>query len=347
MLQERDQEILRRAFECWPERLTPYGHPEEEPAFTERMETRGEEIRAQFGVVPLDVAVLRSFLVDVGYWKMPRNRQDHAANVEKNTDANVLEVFSGLEEAVDDRERISLCTQLVGFGRGTSQTRMASTILRFLWPQEYGVIDWRNWAVLSNCGHVFLSQPLLPPLAATTAALKGALYSVDTYLAYLGVVRGLMLVLDLPRAADVDLAIYSYSAEIWPFPRYDAIPALRESLPARLADRQRAIKSKSLPLKEIYETYWDEWQRLNDLPLEKQRSEKLDFLWMCVDMTPPGIMVWDDVTQMRLPYEVKHARDLGDVSAKVNSMSAKRAVDELNAFMWSMRLKGYNLGVLP
>jgi len=38
VLNEIGRTVLKRAFGAWPVRLSPYGHPETEPAFTESLE---------------------------------------------------------------------------------------------------------------------------------------------------------------------------------------------------------------------------------------------------------------------------------------------------------------------
>jgi hypothetical protein len=73
----------------------------------------------------------------------------------------------------------------------------------------------------------------------------------------------------------------------------------------------------------------------------------MDFLWMCLGITPETVTVWDEATLMNLPYSVKHRRDLEELARKIEKLSPKRAVDELDHFMWSMRLKGDGFGVLP
>ena len=118
------------------------------------------------------VPEIRMFLVEVGHWKMPRARTSHEANVNRNNDSEIEEAFIHLAAGSGDRERIEACIELHGFGKGTGQTRMASAILRFLWPEDYGVIDWRNWAVLSDCDYQFLSRQTLNLLAPDRFILR-------------------------------------------------------------------------------------------------------------------------------------------------------------------------------
>jgi hypothetical protein len=221
MLDERDQTKLVESFKLWPERLKWYGHPEIEQEFTTRIEQLGRAIRSRIEQGDFDPASLRDFLVQVGYWKMPHELASHQSNVNRNSESQIVDTFKSLASTFHDRDRIQTCTRLHGFGDVTGQTRMASAILRFLWPEQYGVIDWRNWAVLSNCEFEFLSVPLVPAIASSRADLRKALYDVQKFLTYLNVLRGLQTALNFSRVADVDLALYSYSAEIWAFSRQE------------------------------------------------------------------------------------------------------------------------------
>jgi len=313
MLNNRDRENLLESFKLWPERLAPYGHPEREPDFTIGMEHLGDSVRDSMERGHFEPARLRHFLMQVGYWKMPRQRASHQSNVNRNTDSDILRTFDMLAKTSEDAERIEICTGLYGFGKGTKQTRMASTILRFLWPGGYGVIDWRNWAVLSNCEHTFLAEPLLPTIGGARTDLQHAIYDVPMYLEYLNVLRGILLDLGVERVADVDLALCSYSAEIWPF------PSLEESLWWELKSEVEESRRKQLSLHKIYETYWKEWEYLENLPLHVQKELKIAFLWQ---------------------YHIKHRRDLQNLERKISGLSLKQAVNELEAFMWNMRLKG-------
>ena len=116
---------------------------------------------------------------------------------------------------------------------------MASTILRFVYPDEYCCVDWRNWLVLSYQRHprtgktnqLFDSPPLnqlLNPFSSNT------IRSQD-YVRYLSVIRDLAR--NAPRAeseksldilsvlfrhygertpAEIDMAIFSYSWDFHP-----------------------------------------------------------------------------------------------------------------------------------
>ena len=343
LLTKKDREILREAFNQWPQRLTAYGHLEKEPHFTQRIETLGQETLRRLESNDFDAKQLRDFLIQVGRWKMPRSLESHQRNVKMNSDKDIIQVFQSLVQMQLDDERIATCTKLAGFGRSEGQTRMASAILRFLWPAKYGVIDWRNWAVLSNCGHAFLDRPLLKQLSPSPNALRNVFYGVSEFVDYIGLVRTLCSELGLLRAADVDLALYSHSAGIWPFPRVDVPPDLAKRL--NLVQESANHDLPRLKLHDIYETYWPLWEQFDQIPPVRQRDDKLNFLWSCLEITP-DVTVWDPPTQMKLPYKKKHQRDLEQIERKVAHLPPEKACEELDHFMWQMRLKGEGLGVI-
>jgi hypothetical protein len=119
---------------------------------------------------------------------------------------------------------------------------------------------------------------------------------------------------------------------------------LRQALSEQLHAKE-AVASQ-LGLHEIYETFWPEWERLSDRPLQRQIALKLAFLELCLEFTPTNLVIWDQATLMKLPYHVKHRRDLEEVERKIAQVPAAQALRELDAFMFAMRLKGKGLGVL-
>lgn len=96
----------------------------------------------------------------------------------------ILNAFENIITAPSDENRISACTTLKGFGQGEGRTRMASAILRFLWPEDYGVVDWRNWMVLSNFRHKFLENPPLSKLGGSFKEYRECVIDKKRYVEY-------------------------------------------------------------------------------------------------------------------------------------------------------------------
>jgi len=72
---------------------------------------------------------------------------------------------------------------------------IASAILRFVWPNSYGTVDWRNWYVLSNTvnrvgkKNDILRNPLLSSLRSVQRYSSSI--TVNRYPEYLRVIRSL------------------------------------------------------------------------------------------------------------------------------------------------------------
>jgi hypothetical protein len=85
---------------------------------------------------------------------MPHKRASHEADVARNSDASLQAASRALVQDPDDRKRITIRIGLSGFGKEAGQARMESAILRSLWPEVHGIVDWRNWAILmEHFGH--------------------------------------------------------------------------------------------------------------------------------------------------------------------------------------------------
>jgi hypothetical protein len=113
---------------------------------------------------------------------------------------------------------------------------VASAVLRFIWPDRYGCVDWRNWYVLSvtrsALGDVneLFADPLLKPLSSPYSSPE---ITPSLYAEYLKVIRKLAadhpertdraarlpfirpLVMRFPERtpAEIDLALYAYSQD--------------------------------------------------------------------------------------------------------------------------------------
>lgn len=120
---------------------------------------------------------------------------------------------------------------------------------------------------------------------------------------------------------------------------------LKQALESRLA-ATRGVGHQEPALHEIFETFWAEWELLGSQPLEKQQQLKLEFLKLCLKFIPEHVVVWDDATGGNVPYRKKHLRNIGSVEQRISSLPAGQAVEELDKFIWDLRLRGDGFGVL-
>ena len=105
----------------------------------------------QFGDCP--DAAARQFahqlLIDIEAWKGMCMRE-RMVNAIQNTPASVWAAFYGAVIGETDLAKIRAIMGLKGFGAsedeetGMRRAKVASSVLRFLYPQEWGVVDWPN-----------------------------------------------------------------------------------------------------------------------------------------------------------------------------------------------------------
>lgn len=169
------------------------------------------------------------FLEEIEKWKAGCLKQ-RMGNASKNTQAEIWGAILDATESTEDIQTLLAIMKLKGFGSsrddvtGQKRAKVATSVLRFLWPDKWGVVDWRvaamlgflknnNWNVekaLDEAG-----QRPAKEFRETFDIIdeKGAIEYVREY-------RKICLQhpLTLPRAADVDMAIFGLSLLAWPMP---------------------------------------------------------------------------------------------------------------------------------
>jgi hypothetical protein len=170
-----------------------------------------------------DLNRIYDFLIAVARWKALGDTEKtyHAA---KNNPQQIWEAISNAAEANnanDASKTLSAIMRLDGFGKTTGSTKVATAVLRFLWPEKWGVVDWRiarmlyhfekdNWEIslslekakleeANDCSHMYSN------IDEDRAIEINKLYREKC-------------TPDLPRAADVDMAIFGLSLFAWPLP---------------------------------------------------------------------------------------------------------------------------------
>jgi len=167
-------------------------------------------------------------LTQIVSWKRAATGRKFAR---KNTSSAVESVSRKAFSKRSESEKIWELTRLEQVG-----VPMASAILRFVWSDSYGTVDWRNWYVLSNImnrvgkeNDVF-NKPLLSSLSSVKRYSSSGI-TVNRYREYLRVIRSLAekypnrteggkklpiiseLVRDYSKRtpAETDMALFSYS----------------------------------------------------------------------------------------------------------------------------------------
>jgi len=108
------------------------------------------DLLQQYGDTPplSALGTVKQFLVEVEAWKANCDQQ-RMVNAQQNPDHVVWEAFRGAVQAGTDKGKLLSIMDLKGFGSfvdaesGKRRAKVATAVLRFLWPERWGVVDWR------------------------------------------------------------------------------------------------------------------------------------------------------------------------------------------------------------
>ncbi len=145
ILSALDRHKLLEAYDQRRELLEAYDPDIEQN--TIHIESTGSNVARMVVSQQFLAPTLNSFLQAVVSWKMPHKKDELIRMARENSDNLIISAFKQLQDprlkqSNDvDRSNIEAIANLQG-----SQVRMASAVLRHLWPFFYGVLDWRNWA---------------------------------------------------------------------------------------------------------------------------------------------------------------------------------------------------------
>ena len=203
-------------------------------SFTVQLESQAREILDlldTYGDQPSQTALsqAKNFLLEVEKWKAGCLQQ-RMGNAAKNSERAIWQAFQGAVNAATDTEAILSIMQLKGFGAsvddetGQRRAKVATSVLRFLWPNKWGVVDWRvavilgllekhNWNVdkvlyKANKQRVEDLRNLYDLMNEQVACEMNEQYRQISQ-RYSSI---------LPRAADVDMALFGISLMAWPMP---------------------------------------------------------------------------------------------------------------------------------
>ncbi len=165
----------------------------------------------------------KNFIISVEAWKAncDSKRMGHAV---LNNEDEVWGALMDSLNASEDVEALLAIMNLRGFGRsidqetGTRRSKVASAVLRFLQPCKWGVVDWRNAAIAGlykkhngNIAHLLDDAKTLK-----TEELRDLYDRMDEKVALdLNKQYRAIRCDELPRAADVDMAMFGLSLIAW------------------------------------------------------------------------------------------------------------------------------------
>jgi hypothetical protein len=200
--------------------------------FTLKVESSAVDVLkliSQHGDQPNSAALsaAHALLVDIEKWKA-MCLKERMGNAAKNSPREVWEAFRGALDAKTDVQSILSIMRLTGFGAsqdeetGQRRAKVATAVLRFLKPDEWGVVDWRTIAVLGLLKNAKgnVDQALALARKEKPAELRSALDIVDERGAcevnqeY----RAMRAAAPLTRTVDVEMAIFGLSLIAWRIP---------------------------------------------------------------------------------------------------------------------------------
>jgi hypothetical protein len=183
---------------------------------------------AQHGAQPTALALREVYelLLDIEQWKA-MCLQQRMGNAGQNSELAVWNAFRGALTAQNDRDAILSVMQLKGFGSsrddetGQRRAKVATSAMRFLRPDTWGVVDWRTAAMLSflDQSKDDVDQALLLAKKWKANDLRDAYDVIDenAACAYNQMYRDRRAALNFPRTVDVEMALFGLSMMAWPF----------------------------------------------------------------------------------------------------------------------------------
>jgi hypothetical protein len=172
---------------------------------------------------------VKRFLVEVEKWKAGCLLQ-RIGNAAENSERSIWQAFRGAANANSDVETILSIMQLKGFGSSTDdetgqrRAKVATSVLRFLWPDKWGVVDWRVAVVLGLLKkHNWNVDKALSEAKEQRAEDMRELYDLMNEQVACEINQEYRRISQkypkhLPRAADVDMALFGISLMAWPMP---------------------------------------------------------------------------------------------------------------------------------
>jgi hypothetical protein len=171
------------------------------------------------------LAAARDLLIDIEKWKA-MCLKERMGNAEKNSQQDIWDAFRDALTARNDRDAILSVMRLKGFGSsqdeetGQRRAKVATAALRFLRPNDWGVVDWRTIAMLGMLKKARwdVDQALALAKREDPANLRKIYDIVDEDGAcqvnqeYRALQTGPLL-----RAVDAEMAIFGLSVMAWPF----------------------------------------------------------------------------------------------------------------------------------
>ena len=169
----------------------------------------------------------KNFLIEIEKWKASCI-EDRTGNAIQNSSQEIWNALYGAVFFTEDNQKLLSIMQLKGFGSaiddetGQRRAKVATSVLRFLWPQEWGIVDWR---VATMLGLLDKNQwdidKSINEASRYTANECRNIYNIIDENAAIHFnkqfrAKSQEFPSEFPRAADVDMAVFGISLLVWP-----------------------------------------------------------------------------------------------------------------------------------
>ncbi|CAN7460578.1 hypothetical protein [Paraburkholderia hospita] len=173
------------------------------------------------------LTAVKSFLVEVEKWKA-LCLESRMGNAETNAERVIWNALLDATRAATDKEQILTIMTLKGFGRSVDgetrlrRAKVATSVVRFLWPEKWGVVDWRvavMLGLLSKHGENF--DAVLAEAKNLRAQDLREYYDLINEQVACELNAQYRVISQrhpemLCRAANVDMALFGLSLHVWP-----------------------------------------------------------------------------------------------------------------------------------
>ena len=173
------------------------------------------------------LAAAHALLVEIEKWKA-MCLKERMGNAEQNSQQGVWDAFRGALTAGNDLDAIRSIMQLKGFGSsrdeesGQRRAKVATAALRFLKPEDWGVVDWRTVATLGllNKSNGDTGQALMLAKKENAGNLRRHYDVIDEHgaCAVNQMYRDRRRSPSFTRTVDVEMAVFGLSLMAWPMP---------------------------------------------------------------------------------------------------------------------------------
>lgn len=182
----------------------------------------------EYGPQPTPSALRAAYdlLLDIEEWKA-MCLQQRMGNAGQNSEPAIWNAFRGALTAQNDRDAILSVMQLKGFGSsrddetGQRRAKVATSAMRFLRPETWGVVDWRTAAMLSfldqSKGDVDQALRLAKKWKANDLRDAYDVIDENAACAYNQMYRDMLKAPCFPRTVDVEMGLFGLSMMAWPF----------------------------------------------------------------------------------------------------------------------------------